>query len=57
MNEWMMSLINSKDKDTYLKLQVNQIKKLQSSRTTAHIYLHQGINIKLIDKMSLGAGA
>ena len=39
-----MSLINSKDKTTYFKLQVKQIKKLRALKTIIHL-LHQGIYI------------
>ena len=40
--------INSKDKNTYLKLLVNQVRKRSSKKTfraleQLHIYLHQGI--------------
>ena len=44
-----MSLINSKDKNTYLKLQ--QIKKkVWELLEHLYIYLHQGINIITKDK-------
>ena len=33
-----MSLINSKDKNTYLELQVKQIKKLRALRTILHLF-------------------
>ena len=47
---WCLSVINSKDKNTYLKLRVNQVRKRSNKETfraleQLQIYLHQGINI------------
>ena len=45
-----LSVINSKDKNTYLKLRVNQVRKRSNKEKfraleQLQIYLHQGINI------------